>query len=409
MRPGGGALVVLERPVSFRELTLDPDRELAWISASGAIEARAQRSNDGAVLDAVVHPSGEVTALRVSSTAFVLERFTANGTSVATFPIVDPGIATDPPALREGEPITPVEEHTHDAGGIAAHGEEVFIATRSARHSVVAYRVRWDGGASSFSVRTRTLVVPAHRITPTALTGGTYDTFGQLAAHYAVRVAVSTDSGIGFVGVSHARLDPLRMRRAHEVVFGEKLEGDPDGLDAYVTRVDVDGARLGTSVIGSDGDEQLYGLRALGNAAYATGRTEHWNAEGTGFDAFLARVDEGGAVGFWTFDVDRGDIAFDVARDSGGSLVLAGASSYWQNPHGASLSEESHAFARRIHPDGTTTAIPLANGPRHNEARFVVPLANGTLWVGGMHDGPGTHSADADDSALRARGFTFVL
>src|SRR5688500_3330956 len=41
LRPGGGALVVLERPVSFRELTADPDRDLAWIARSGSIEARA--------------------------------------------------------------------------------------------------------------------------------------------------------------------------------------------------------------------------------------------------------------------------------------------------------------------------------------------------------------------------------
>lgn len=240
---------------------------------------------------------------------------------------------------------------------------------------------------------------------PTALNGGTYDTFGQLAAHYAVRVAVS-ESGLGFVGVAHARLDPRPMLRAHEVVFGERLTGDDDALDAYVTRVDRAGVRLGTSVVTTSGDDQLYGLRAIGEVAYALGRTEHWNEQGTGFDALLARIDADGRVAVREIEVDRGDIAFDVARDSAGALVLVGASSYWQNPHGASLSEESRAFARRLYDDGTSADIDLADGPRHDEARFAVPWPDGRLWIGGMHDGPGTHSADADATALRARGFT---
>jgi hypothetical protein len=396
---------VLERPVSFAELTLDPDREVLWLRPTGTIDARAKETELGAILDAVVHPSGDVTVLRVSDVAYVIERFDSNGISRAIRPIFDDLVPEDPPALAPSDPWQRVERHTHDAAGLDADGEDVFVATRTGRHSVVAYRVRWDAAPAKLSLRTRTLVVPPHSIGPVALTGGTYDTFGQLAAHYAVRVAVTSDR-LGYVAVAHARLDPHSQVRAHAKVFGEALAGDPDALDAYVTRVDVDGARLGTSVIGGAGDDQLYGLRAIGDSAYAVGRSEHWNAQGTGFDAFLARIDHDGRVAFREVDVDRGDVAFDVARDRDGSLVLVGASSYWQNPHGASLSEESLAFARRLHADETTTAIPIANGPRHNEARFVLPLVDGRLWIGGMHDGPGTHSADSDPSALTARGFT---
>lgn len=47
-------------------------------------------------------------------------------------------------------------------------------------------------------------------------------------------------------------------------------------------------------------------------------------------------------------------------------------------------------------------SVPVA--PRHNEGRFV-RWAGDRLLVGGMLDGPGTHSADGDPSLLRARGF----
>ena len=76
-----------------------------------------------------------------------------------------------------------------------------------------------------------------------------------------------------------------------------------------------------------------------------------------------------------------------------------------QNPHGASISEASAAFARRVRSDGSVVAVPLPSGPRHNEARFIVPLPSGRLLVGGMLDGPGTHSADGDVSLLTAKGF----
>jgi len=67
-----------------------------------------------------------------------------------------------------------------------------------------------------------------------------------------------------------------------------------------------------------------------------------------------------------------------------------------QNPSGASITAASAPFARWLRADGSVVAMPLPTGPRHNEARFIEGTSHGRLLVGGMLDGPGTHSADGD-------------
>lgn len=402
--PAGGLVLVLERPRSLRDASLDPDRELAWVAREGTLLATFRAPTGRAILDVTVHPSGEATTLLASEAGFALVRHDAMGRSLGTTALDDPAIARDPPALRPGEPAGPIETATHDVGRIAADGANVVLATRTGRHSVVAYRVAFDANDARFSIGARTLVVPAHPILPVGLTGGTYDSFGQLEAHYAVHVARGS-SGIAYVAVAHARVDTQPMLRAHRAVFGEDLVTDPDGLDLFVTRITAEGTRLGTSVVGTPDDDQLYGLRALGDDVVALGRSERWNDAGTGFDALVGRVDARGAVAVQRFDVDRGDVAFDATPAPDGGLVVVGASGYAQNPHGASITEASDAFARWLRADGSVVALTVPRGPRHNEARTIVRVADGRIAIGGMRDGPGTHSADDDPSALRARGF----
>jgi hypothetical protein len=399
--PGGALLVIYETPVRTTERWGRPLRMLAWIDASGR-ELRRRGATEGReLLDAVVHPSGEITIVEASSDGFVLVRLGASGDVHGETWLVDEAIFTDPPTMGASESRSPIEVVTHDVARIAVVGEGAFLATRTGRHSVIAYHV--DFGGSAFAIRTRTLVVPAHSITPSALNGGTYDTFGQLDAHYGVSVAVDS-SGIGWVGVEHARMDAGAMVKAHEKVFGEKLVTDPDWLDVFVTRVSLSGKRLGTSVVSTPDDEQLYALRAANDGVYALGRSERWNAEGTGFDALVAHIDTKGTVDLRTFDVERGDVAFDALPAKDGGVIVVGASGYRQNPSGASISEESHTFVRWLRADGTVTRLHAPDGPRHSEARFVLE-GEEDFVVGGMIDGPGTHSADSDPRLLRARAF----
>ena len=298
-----------------------------------------------------------------------------------------------------------METLTRDAGRLEATGEGVMVAARNGRHSVIAY-----GYDDRLERVWRTLVVPGYPLYGIGLTGGTYDTFGQLACHTSVHVAVD-DSGRGYVAVQHPHNGEQTLLKAHEQVFGETLEGDPDGLDLYVTRLNsADGQRLGTSVVGTPEQDELYGLRAAHGSVLVSGRKEYPNETGTGFDALVARVDGStGSVEVRELDVDRSDLAFDAALLEDDVWLVAGVSGYDQNPHGASISEASVAFVQLVPKTGAATALATPNGKRHNEARTLTQRLDGTWLVGGMHDGPGTHSADGDPSQLTAWGFVGAL
>ena len=399
---GDGYVVLFDAPVLLREAWGLPSRTLARVSARGEERLLHAPREGRQLIDVATHPSGEITALEASTDGWFLLRFGRDDRLLGETHVVDDAILTDPPAITPAESTSPIEARTHDTGRIAADGENIFGGLRTGRHSVVAYRWAWNG--SAHEPTTRTLIVPAHAIAATALHGGSYDTFGQLEAHYGVFVGVDS-AHIGYVGVSHARMESGAMAKAHQKVFGQPLPAaDPDWLDTWVTRVSAHGKRMGTSVVGTEDYEQLYELRGAAHGVYALGRSEHWNAEGTGFDALAAHVAPDGQVTMRRFDVSRGDIAFDAVEEADGAILVAGASGYSQNPNGASIVEESQSFVRRLHPDGRIEAIALPTGPRHNEARFLLPIAN-ALLVAGMTDGPGTHSADGDPALLRATGW----
>ena len=398
-----GALVLIDVPLNLNVDWGFPKRDLRAADGSGHVRWHVATTPDRELLDFAAHPSGDVSALFASSAGFRVVRLDATGAVRADLALVDDGVDTDPPQLPAGVTTGQIETSTHDAGAIAALGEDAVVAVRTRRHSVVAHRFAFAEGA--FAPRYRTLAVPAYPIGAIGLTGGTYDTFGAVDSQFFVQLAVGPD-GTAYVGVRHPELFATRLAKAFKDVFGETLATDPDGTDSYVVRLAPGGARLGTSVVGTDRPDEVFALRAVAGGVWALGRNELWNAQGTGFDAFIGHVDGAtGAATTRTLDVQLGDIAFDAAPLPTGELVVVGASGYAQNPSGASITEASTAFARWLRADGSVVAVPLPTGPRHNEGRFILSLPSGRLLVGGMLDGPGTHFADGNTSLLMAKGF----
>lgn len=405
-RPGSGWLVLLERTQLLSEYWA-PGRELAWLDAAGQVVRAHGSTADSAVLDFAQHPSGELTVLVSTTEHYALRRFDERGNFLGETALEDPFIDQDPPALPPGTVTPAIEQGSRDAARLATLGEDVVVATRTGRHSVVAYRFGFEAGA--FTQRWRALVVPGHSLYPVGLTGGSYDTFGQLEAQYVPHVAVS-DSGVVFLATQHPLAGGDSHIRAHAKVFGEQLVGDADHADLYVTRLSSTGARLGTSVVGTSEIDELYGLRAVGETAYLVGRTEHWNEQGTGFDALVGIVSAtDGSVTTRELDVELSDLAFDAYPLAGGGLLVAGVSGYAQNPHGASVTEASHAFVVRLGADGSRESVELPSSARHDEARAAMLLEGDRLLVAGMLGGPGTHSADGDQSLIRANGFLELL
>jgi len=407
LRSDGSLLVLLDKPLDMRVDWGSPQRELLLLSESGQpLASLASSTASRFLLDFAAHDSGDVSVLYSSADEYSLERFDVHGQSLGASILSDPLIDQDPPVWN-GSPSAAVEPLTRDAGRIAAFGEQLVVATRTGRHSVIAQRFGFfnAGSVPAFHAEWRTLVVPPYGITAVGLYGGSYDTFDAVHAQVMLHLAVD-QAGTIYVGVQHPRVGDLNLIKAHAKVFGETLVGDADALDLYVTRIASGGTRIGTTVVGTPEDDQLFGLRGGQDSALVIGRKEYWNDDGTGFDALIARLEgKSGALEVRELHVKRSDLAFDAVALEDGSWLVAGASDWQQNPSGASVSEESQAFVQHLSAAGEGSTIALENGARHNEGRTLVDLGAGRFLIGGMTDGPGTHSGDAEPSHVRASGF----
>lgn len=380
-----------------------PDRELLIARAAPALPLRHGAPDGWSLIDFAEHPSGEFTVVLANRTELRLQRLDALARVLADQPFTDPAAAQDPligdPLGQLGEGLLP--HTTRDTVRLAPQGEDAVMALRTGRHAVVAYGLRREG--AGWRTRWRTLVEPGVGIGNVWLSGGSFDTFGSLQAHWRVQLDVAADGRVA-VGVM---LAPTDLASGHAQHFGEPV---PDGLlyGVLLTRLAADGRRLSTTLVDSTVRSELFGLRWFGDEVVLMGRQRtELRADGLGWDGWLAWVQgsDGRLLRQQAVDVDRGDAIFDAAALPGGRWLLAGVSGYWQNPGGRSISEEATPLLALLPAPGQPAQrLAAAAGPRHNQLRA---LAGGgqRWWVAGMLNGPGTHSADADAALLAADGF----
>src|SRR5262249_16239866 len=88
-----------------------------------------------------------------------------------------------------------------------------------------------------------------------------------------------------------------------------------------------------------------------------------------------------------------------------GRYLALGTTGYTQNPTGASISESAQPLLVLLGPDASLSYnLGFPAGPRHNQLTTVARTDGGWL-LGGMINGPGTHSADSDRALVGADGF----
>jgi hypothetical protein len=153
---------------------------------------------------------------------------------------------------------------------------------------------------------------------------------------------------------------------------------------------------------------ELHGLRVTGDDIGLVGRVFLAPVDtGTGWNAYSAHIDRtSGTVRTNTsLNVDPAEVLFDIAPLPQGRFLAAGASRYTENPAGASISEQAAPLLLVLDTDGTVKQrLDFPAGARQNQLRSLA--AHGAQWlVGGMVDGPGTHSGDADPALIKADGF----
>ena len=403
-RAAGNVVAVLEEHLTsiFEQ---GPDRVLALLQADGR-SARIYTPPSGwSLVDMAIHSSGEVSLVLTTDKAVRIVRLDREGVARSDQPFVDSASATDPffdfdASVKNDDSLQPVL--MHDAARVVPLGESLALVLRTGRNAVVAYRLDLSGDGG-YVRAWRTLVEPGTSIDGVFLSSGSFDAFGQLANHVGVRVEVDAGGTIAIGVVEQPFLSyPFE---AHAMYFGEPITAQAGVL---VTRIsDADGHRMGSTVIDTHQRAELYGLRATADGFVLVGRVRSQVLpDGSGWDAFAARVgSDGTARSYRVVDVDRGDALFDVAALPSGRLLALGTTGYVQNPSGASISEDTQPLLIVLDADGSPAQrVSLPDGPRQDQLLTVTSL-NGRPLIGGMRNGPGTHSGDSQRELIAADGF----
>jgi hypothetical protein len=381
-----------------------PERSITLLDTSGAASGRYSAPSGWALIDFTQHPSGEISAVLATARTVRLVRIDRSAVVRNDFGLTDAQAPNDPfydnGGIRDDGSLLPVV--TRDAIRLAAIGENLAVALRTGRNAVVAYRFDYTE-ATSYTRIWRTLVEPGLTMFALGITSGSFDVFGALENHWHVHLDADAAGNVAVAVIGRPFIDPLFAVHAD---FFKEPSFVMAGL--LVTRVAPDGQRLGSTVIDTVQTSELYGLRLSGDdIALVGGVFSEVRGDGTGWNAYVANVGRvsGTLLSYRVIDLDRGEVLFDIAPLAQGRFLVAGAAGYSQNPAGASISEETSPLLAVLESDGTLKQrIDVVAGARQNHVRSIA--ARGGNWlVGGMVNGPGTHSGDGNPALIVADGF----
>lgn len=294
-----------------------------------------------------------------------------------------------------------------DRGRLVANDNSVTVAIRPEDYSTRLYSLN----ASDLEVNWSQLIEPGQTISAMGMSGGSYDTFEQLAHPYMVFLD-QDEEGNAYVAVPALYSSSIHHHNQH---FDENLShlggsSVSAGLetDALVTKVSNTGERLYTVVAGSIDPDECYGIKADNSSFYLYGRTgKPTNTIGYQWDAYVAKYnsDIGSPVFVRSFDIDKSEIIYDLAETNTGDLIIVGATGWTQNPLGYSVSGTARKLVAIIDESGNfKEEIGIESGARHNQVRSIV-YSNNRIWLGGWENGPGTHTGDSDHSQVFADAF----
>jgi hypothetical protein len=400
---GGTVALLTERLNSIFED--GPMRSLSLLEADGHT-TRSYTAPDGwTVVDSAVHPSGDVSAVLTTARDVRIVRLSKSAAVRSDQVFADATAAMDPffdyaGGLRDDGALQP--PLMHDAARVAALGESLALVLRTGRNAIVAYRLDADTNGN-YRQAWRTLVEPGASTFEFALINGSFDVFGAL--QNSVRVSMDVDAN-GTIAIGAVELPFINYTfQAHMDYFHEPIAPT---VGIILTRLATgDGRRLGSTVIDTHTTAELYAVRATSDGFALVGRVlSEVRNDGTGWNAYVAAVGDDGTAGTYSIvDIDQGDVLFDIATLPSGRYLALGTTGYTQNPTGASISESAQPLLALLNADGSLAQnIGFAAGARHNQLRTIVSL-NGHWLLGGMVNGPGTHSGDAQRDLIVADGF----
>jgi len=403
-RAAGSEWVALSERLRHIEDVTAPDRRLL-VSAGGNQAVQTIEPPAGwSLIDFALHASGEITLILATDSELRLQRRAATGELLGESNFTDEQAAVDPfigdiATIRDSRSLVP--KSTRDAVRVAPVADDLVLALRTGRNAVVAQRLTYIGGGK-FEPRWRTLVEPGVRIDWLRLTSGSFDPFASLDNQWQLVLDVD-EQGRSAIAVSLGRTE---LPAGHRQYFGEAI--DPALTNgAMLTLLEASGLRLSATPIDTQVISEVHSVRWAGDTVLVAGRMYTTRAsDGTGWDGFLAQFKFGDpSARLQTLDFDRGDVILDVAPLRDGRIAVAGSTGYVQNPDGGSVSEDAEPLLAALAGAGAPAQrLTLPRGPRLNQVRTVAAWRERWL-IGGLQNGPGTHSADADPARLTCDGF----
>ncbi len=406
-----------ERPTGIQAAVGDRDlgpRRLVRARGGESPTVVFEPSIDERLTSAAVHPSGEWSATVVPRDGSIaLVRASADGTVRARTVLDDPTLKDERGAWTGSDaPERPVVTIlSEDSVRAAADGEDLVVSLTTRWNSALVYRWRWDGRA--WARGARTLVTPAVGMTPYIPDTASYDVFDAVVNMWSTQLCTDP-AGRAYVA---NWMDRNRIR-AHNTTLGTSLQTIRTELDTthpsdlLVTRIDRDGRRVFQTLVGTpDVDDEAFGIACGSDRVAVVGRhrTER-GRDNTEFHVFAAAVaSDGRALGRLSFDARQLGLAQSAAIEDDGAVLLGGSEGWAQNPIGASVSGQGTPFLLRWTPGATTAtrlAAPSVRG--HGELRALA-RQGAFVWMGGVENGPLSHTYDGDRTQVRSDGWLFSV
>src|SRR5581483_11759594 len=237
----------------------------------------------------------------------------------------------------------------------------------------------------------------------------TFDTFGAIVSW--ARAALDTDEdGNAYVAIW---ANPTKLR-AHTRMFQDglvPLQHVGSDSDVLLSRVNRDGSRAWSRVVGTANEDEPYAIRARHGKVAIVGRSRRFPGfDNTAWDAFVSiSSTSGDLLVSRAIPFDASSILLAADALPSGGWVFGGSDAWSQNPDGLSiLSFGAKLLVELPTEDGAPVRTALSAGPRHNEVHSVTS-DGARVWYAGHEDGPIMHTGDGDLSLIHATGVVGVV
>lgn len=208
-------------------------------------------------------------------------------------------------------------------------------------------------------------------------------------------IAVDRAGGVYVVGTSKATWgSPVRAFTAGFETIQGRVEAGGEGVDAFVARLDAGGALVWSTFLGGPGDDhgQAITVDGSGNVYVAGVSSAAWGrpvrAYTAGRDAFVAKLDAKTGALVWNTFLGRAGSGAEgnaIAVDRGGNVYVAGRSdASWGSSPARAFTAGHDAFAAKL--DATSGALmwdTFLGGPGSDEGLGIAVDGSGNLYMAG--------------------------